>query len=94
DWDLDLLGNWRARVMAAGGASTVTEAHETDARNRIDTLTRTVGAGSPQSVDVRYDAAGNLSFDGTHVFQCDVWNRLLQVNRGHLGTEVPPSLCQ
>ncbi|MCC6660709.1 MAG: hypothetical protein IT437_07460, partial [Phycisphaerales bacterium] len=31
DWDLDLLGNWRARVMAAGGASTVTEAHETDA---------------------------------------------------------------
>lgn len=29
----------------------------------------------------RYDAAGNLIFDGTYYYQYDAWNRLIQVNQ-------------
>jgi len=33
-------------------------------------------------VQTRYDAAGNLTFDGEYVYQYDAWGRLIQVNLG------------
>lgn len=33
-------------------------------------------------VKVRHDAAGNLVFDGTYIYQYDAWKRLVQVNAG------------
>lgn len=78
-WELDLLGNWNEGVMAATGATTVTIGHGVNFHNEIDTLSTQVGSGTPVETDFRYDAAGNLLYDGTYAYQFDAWNRLIQV---------------
>jgi hypothetical protein len=33
---------------------------------------------------MRYDGAGNLTWDGKYIYRYDAWNRLIQVDRGRL----------
>jgi len=65
--------------------------HEVNGRNQIADLAfgdfgAGGGGGNPPTTstnNVYYDAAGNLLFDGTYVYQYDAWNRLVQVGKGH-----------
>jgi len=51
--------------------------YDVDQRNRIANLKTNQTSVTP----VKYDAAGNLQFDGTYFYQYDAWNRLIQVNQ-------------
>jgi hypothetical protein len=67
--------------------------HWPDRRNRL-LVTRLSGAGGENAATAvnRYDAAGNLVFDGEYFYQYDAWSRLLQVNRAHLDPVGPQTL--
>jgi hypothetical protein len=43
------------------------------------------------NLDYIHDAAGNLTFDGTFLYQYDAWNRLVQINQAVVNTQEPPS---
>ncbi len=51
----------------------------TDAQNRISSRVFDGGAG-PVATAMSYDAAGNLTCDGTYFYQYDAWNRVVQIN--------------
>jgi hypothetical protein len=36
------------------------------------------------TLPTRHDAAGNLAFDGTYIYQYDFWGRLVQSNTGQM----------
>jgi hypothetical protein len=59
--------------------------HATNSRNQIESLALdgSSGGAGASTVHPKYDAAGNLVFDGRYFYQYDAWNRLLQVNRAH-----------
>jgi hypothetical protein len=68
--------------------------HEVDGRNQVaDVKTRlNPTSQSPTTTIVRYDAAGNLAFDGTFIYQFDAWGRLVQINAGAaIDPRTPPS---
>jgi hypothetical protein len=92
-WRLDVVGNWNGNGQALPGRATNILIGEpggptigsnirdlTDAQNRLVTRLTDTG-GSPQTVHLAFDAAGNLTCDGTYYYQYDAWNRLIQVNR-------------
>jgi hypothetical protein len=56
-------------------------APEVDQRNEvINAFARTdLQSSWEPPVQIRHDAAGNLAFDGTFVYQYDAWNRVVQV---------------
>ena len=68
---LDAAGNM-ATVTTNGNAVTRT----TDAANEIQTIS---GSSNPT-----YDAAGNMTFDGTLAYKYDAWGRLVAVYNGSL----------
>ena len=97
-WNLDLLGNWSGlasgsandgRIMLSDITSDLTDEHNVDNRNQIVSIDRTVNGGSVSNTATRYDAAGNLMFDGTYAYQYDAWGRLLQINEAHLESPDP-----
>jgi hypothetical protein len=65
-------------------------APNTDGRNEVTGVSWRADLDEPNdgppiwegSVTVLHDAAGNLAFDGTYVYQYDAWGRLVQVNAG------------
>jgi hypothetical protein len=70
--------------------------HATDRRNEIDSVSKiegNVGATGPPTssttTQYQYDAAGNLLYDGTYIYQYDAWNRLVQINRAKTNTALP-----
>jgi len=77
----------RLTVLPGGAASGIT--HAVNATNEItgitlDTINGAGGTPGQQQVETRYDAAGNLIFDGEYFYQYDAWNRLVQVNEASL----------
>lgn len=62
-----------------------------DQRNEVTSVLTRTTLSSPfgPSVVVRHDAAGNLIFDGTYVYQYDCWDRLVQVNAGAVNPNDP-----
>lgn len=87
NWALDNLGNWNGASDAANtpgmtvqtGVVTATLDHDTKADNSLAGIERVVGGTATESVTVT-DVRGNVAFDGTHYYQYDAWNRLVQVN--------------
>jgi hypothetical protein len=67
--------------------------HVPDPRAAISSITRTLDeypGGDPQQIAVippDHDAAGNIVYDGTYIYQYDAWSRLVQVN---LAAQPPP----
>jgi hypothetical protein len=67
--------------------------HAPDPRAAISNITRTLDeypGGDPQQIAVippDHDAAGNIVYDGTYIYQYDAWSRLVQVN---LAAQPPP----
>ncbi len=59
--------------------------HIVNNQNEITTL-QTHDGDYTQSTEteIRYDVAGNMIFDGVYLYQYDAWNRLIQINYGHL----------
>ncbi|HYE01647.1 MAG TPA: hypothetical protein VD963_00285, partial [Phycisphaerales bacterium] len=68
-------------------------APDVDARNEVGAVvSRNSLAGSwTQETEVRHDAAGNVIFDGTYIYQYDAWNRLVQVNAGAIDVSLAPT---
>lgn len=81
-WLLDSVGNWSGGDDATGsmirteGATTQTVHHDVNYMNSI----QRVWTDGVASADYVSDPNGNLVFDGTHYYQYDAWNRLLQVS--------------
>jgi hypothetical protein len=86
-------GRWSTAALDSSGSAWLR--HTVDAQNRVGTVVSTQpgppggGQGASTTAFTRHDAAGNLIFDGTCFYQYDAWNRLLQVNRAHLGPVYP-----
>ncbi|MDD4890782.1 MAG: hypothetical protein PHU85_12735, partial [Phycisphaerae bacterium] len=74
-WSLDQLGNWGSFGNDTSGNGAIeageTQAREANAANEITSITGP-GAATPQ-----YDAAGNMTFDGTRHYEYDAWNHLV-----------------
>ncbi len=89
-WRLDNLGNWAGGTTADGsriqkndtngdGTYELTYAIHHDV-NKANQITKIYTNGVPPGVQVVYDRAGNLVYDGQYFYQYDGFNRLVQVN--------------
>jgi hypothetical protein len=101
-WTLDSWGTWANRLTLSPTPDTNDDpqhvdawsvGHAPDPRAAISNITRTLDeypGGDPQQIAVippDHDAAGNIVYDGTYIYQYDAWSRLVQVN---LAAQPPP----
>ena len=84
NYNLDGTGNWKNSIYTPVGGSQTTDQRSNNQLNQI--TQRTIGTGS--LVKFQYDGQatpatgnGNLTNDGTLIYQYDALNRLIQVNR-------------
>jgi RHS repeat-associated protein len=73
-WTIDAWGNRTDQTVTAGTCNTFHQA--ADANNRL--------LGSPY----QYDAAGNMTYDGSHSYTYDAENRVSQVDGGNTATYI------
>ena len=73
-WGLDSLGNWET----FNNGSTA-QSRTTDAANEIQSITQSGG-----TTPMTYDAAGNMTSNGTDTYVYDAWDRLVAVHQGSL----------
>ena len=73
-WGLDSLGNWETF-----NNGTTAQSRTTDAANEIQSITQPSG-----TTPMTYDAAGNMTSDGTNTYVYDAWDRLVAVHQGSL----------
>ena len=78
--NLDGYGTPWALSNAAAGVDTHEYNQAVGITNEIEEVIE-YGSGLGGPIAHAYDAAGNLRFDGTYVYQYDAWNRLVQVNQ-------------
>ncbi len=90
-YNLDALGNWSSSVYTPEGAgSSITDQRNHNKLNEITIRTLT----GQSSVTFEYDGTsgasnGNLTYDGTLVYQYDALNRLITVSTYRSGTASP-----
>ncbi len=91
NYNLDGTGNWKNSTFTPVGGSQTTDQRSNNQLNQI--TQRTVGTGS--LVKFQYDGQatpatgnGNLTNDGTLIYQYDALNRLIQVNRASDGLAI------
>jgi YD repeat-containing protein len=82
---LETIGHypWFLPSGADAADESTTIDHAVDAGNRL-TQVQQLGqelVGGTYTSPAIYDPAGNLIFDGVHLYQYDAWQRLVQVNR-------------
>ena len=81
-WTLDQEGNQSAVSTTANDTTT----SQTETNNSSNEITSVSGQANPT-----YDAAGNMTFDGTDHYTYDAWNRMTAVyadNSGQPGTVI------
>ena len=81
DWGR-LWIDWAGGSSSSGAATWEARTDAVNAQNQITSMQRASSASGavPPPQAMRYDEAGNLTFDGTYAYQYDAWNRLVQVN--------------
>jgi len=82
-WTYDAWGSMYQQTTTSGTCAQYQASAPPNPQNRL------VGAGS---VTYLYDAAGNMTYDGTNTYYYDAENRLVQVN-GTLGTCSTATAC-
>jgi len=92
DWGR-LWIDWAGGSSSSGAATWQARTDAVNAQNQITSMQRASSASGavPPPQAVRYDGAGNLTFDGTYAYQYDAWNRLVQVNAAYEQTPGAPN---
>ncbi|MCK4660751.1 MAG: RHS repeat-associated core domain-containing protein [Phycisphaerae bacterium] len=72
-----MLGNWHSTDTTVGGVDAVTDTRTVNAANEY--LTQQIG--SAQQISLLSDDNGNLTDDGTQLYEYDAENRLIRVTR-------------
>jgi len=76
-WTLDALGNWDEFVKRVSGTS-VTEPRTNNKANEYATIDPD-GSGGASPISLTHDHNGNLTDDGTYLYDYDIENRMTRV---------------